>query len=397
MFYQNLSRIRLRRLSYSSSVTLAISGAFACVCACTDAVPQKKPVQREYVFTKGGVGRVDADGRFSSLNTRIKATFGDYANNFDLVRPGPDGSTIYLGGQHSSNKEGEQDQEKAFIGVYHLLASGQMWKLGSFAHGAEDGNPYAIAFGRKGRFLYTLIAHKMTNKQYSSVLSTYQCERGRPVPRLSHTKQVIGSASVNHADMITDPAGRFVYITQPQNRTINQYRVSADGSLKPLIPPAVSLSRLPSKLIFPSGTSFLYVVSAKDNSLTQLKMSANGTLHTAHFFQFGSVKRQIDPVLAITPNGRFLYVGNDLLPVTQQYAIGTSGAIHPLSPPTAAFSPDYMTVDLTSRYAYLARSGVTNQELVYPYRISPDGSLVRIKGDPMADVYPVSLTFAQLR
>ncbi len=34
-------------------------------------------------------------------------------------------------------------------------------------------------------------------------------------------------------------------------------------------------------------------------------------------------------------------------PVTQQYAIQPSGALKPLSPPTAAFSPESLSVDLT--------------------------------------------------
>ena len=124
-------------------------------------------------------------------------------------------------------------------------------------------------------------------------------------------------------------------------------------------------------------------------------MNTDGTLQPAHFFRFGNAKRNIDPILAISPNGRFLYVGDDTLPVTRQYAIEANGTIRALAFPTTAFSPNYITVDLTSRFAYLTKNGVSNQELIYAYRISPDGSLVRIKGEPASGIYPVSLTFAQ--
>ncbi len=352
-------------------------------------------VQPEYGFTKrGGVFRVDAGGNFSSYGLNSRGEFYNYWNNPDLLRVSPNGSMIYIGGQQYMTSD---SKEKTFIETYRLFPNGAIRLIGSFAHGTSNDYPSALAFGAKGRFLYLLTVHEAVNKNYFSDLSTYRCDSLGRVTQLAGSKPRIAAPSLNRADMISDPTGRFVYITQPDNRTIKQYRVSANGLLKPLSPTAVSLPQTPSTLVFPPGTPFLYVVSAKDNSLTQLRMSANGTLQMSHFFRFGSVKRTIDPILAISPNGRFLYVADDTLPVTRQFAIGADGALQPLSPPTAAFSPNYIAVDLTNRFAYLVDNGVANQQLIYPYRISPTGSLVRIKGDPASGVYPESLTFAQPR
>ena len=171
-----------------------------------------------------------------------------------------------------------------------------------------------------------------------------------------------------------------------------------ESGLKALPPSPISLPQIPSRLLCPLGGPFLYVVSRNDSSLTQLRRAKDGTLHMAHFFRFGNVnaERTADPVLAIAPNGRFLYVRDDTHPVVQQYAIRSDGDLRPLSPPTTAFSPDAISVDLTSRFVYLAGRGFMNQELIHPYSISSSGALVRIKGNPTATVNPASLTFTRL-
>ena len=127
------------------------------------------------------------------------------------------------------------------------------------------------------------------------------------------------------------------------------------------------LSQTPSRLLCPIGGPFLYVVSRNDSSLTQLRRGEDGTLHMAHFFRFDNAdgKPSYAPPLAITPNGRFLYVRDATDTATQQYAIGSDGALRPLSPPTVAFAPDDISVDLTSRFVYLNGRGITNQELIH--------------------------------
>ena len=121
--------------------------------------------------------------------------------------------------------------------------------------------------------------------------------------------------------MISDPSGRFIYITRPQRRTVDVYRVTTSGSLKALSSPT-SLPQTPSRLLCPPSGPFLYVVSRNDSSLTQLRRDKDGLLHMAHFFRFADVnpERAVDPRLVILPNGRFLYVGDEAHSTLQQYA-----------------------------------------------------------------------------
>ena len=63
-------------------------------------------------------------------------------------------------------------------------------------------------------------------------------------------------------------------------------------------------------------------------------------------------------------------------PVRPEYAIGVDDALRPLSPPTVAFSPDDISVDLTSRFVYLSGSKKNQRQPSTP-RHSP--SPVRVE------------------
>lgn len=385
--------ISLLGLLYMSSTTIFGSDLSLTHVQPSSARKQNLATRPEYAFSKrGSVFRVDANGRLSISGFDTKGEYYNDITNLSLLRVNPNNSVIYVAGQHYFTQKG---MGGSFFRAYRLFPHARIRLIGDIALDNSDNLLNAAAFGARGRFLYLLTVHQSPNSIPALDLTTYRCHRAGRTTNLVKLKQHIGIASFNQADIVSDPSGRFVYITQPDSRTIKQYRVSASGLLVPLSPASIPLSRVPSTLVFPPSRSFLYVVSSKDNSLTQLRMNTNGKLQPAHFFRFGNAKRSIDPILAVSPNGRFLYVADDTLPITRQYAIDPNGTIRPLAFPTVAFSPNFIAVDLTSHFAYLTKNGVGNQELIYPYRISPDGSLIRIKGEPASDIYPVSLTFAQ--
>lgn len=302
---------------------------------------------------------------------------------------------VFAGGEQALTRDSAR---KVFIEAYRLSPQGRFRLTDTFAHEPGGDLPYALAFGGGGRFVYVLTLRGTTAKHPFSALSSYRIGRAGRVTRLRAAEQRVGVAGPDQLSMISDPSGRFVYITRPQSRTVSVYRVTANGLLNAL-PSPPPLSRTPSELLCPLGGPFLYVVSRNDSSLTQLRRAKDGTLHTAHFFRFDGAdgRRPYAPLLAITPNGRFLYVRDATDTAMQQYGIGADGALRPLSPPAVAFAPDDISIDLTSRFVYLNGRGITNQELIHPYRISPSGALVRIKGDPTATVNPASLMFARPR
>jgi len=352
----------------------------------------------EFAVSNSGFSwRVEPTGSLVSPSDARASSLFPYAYDFRLLQVSPDGYSVYIGGQQFLTHD---DKGKGFLEAFSLSPQGRLQLVGTFAQGISDNYPYGLAFGARGRFIYVLTAHAAPGHGFSA-LSSYRIGRGGRITKLSIPERRVGTAPIRQGDkvfqpdIISDPQGRFVYITQPQGHTVLQYRVTANGSLKPLGFNALSLPQIPSHLLFPQGGSFLYVTSTNDDSLTQLTVGPDGRLRVAHFFRFGNVKRTIDPVLAITPNGRFLYVGDDMRPVTQQYAIQPSGALKPLSPPTAAFSPESLSVDLTNRYIYLVDAGETNERLIRPYRISSSGVLSRIKGNPAAIYGSVSIAFVR--
>lgn len=361
---------------------------------------QAKPVTRlgvppdpEYAISDGGaVWQVREDGKLIRPTVGEAENFYPYAYFPTLLRVSPDGAMVFAGGEQALTRDSAR---KVYIEAYRLSPQGRFRLADTFAREPGGDMPYDLAFGGGGRFVYVLTLRGAAANRPFSALSGYRVGRAGRVTRLPVPEQRIGSGP-DHLSMISDPSGRFVYVTRPQRRTVDAYRVTASGLLKALAPSSVSLSQTPSRLLCPPNGPFLYVVSRNDSSLTQLRRAENGTLHMTHLFRFDNAdsKHPYVPPLAITPNGRFLYVRDATDTAMQQYAIGPDGALRPLSPPTVAFAPDDISVDLTSRFVYLNGRGITNQELIHPYRISPSGALVRIKGDPAATVNPASLIFA---
>ena len=363
---------------------------------------QAKPASRpgtpsgpQYAISNGGaVWQVRQDGKLVRPDLGEDENFYPYAYGPTLLRVSPDGAMVFAGGEQALTRDSAR---KVYIEAYRLSPQGRFRLADTFAHEPSGDMPYDLAFGG-GRFVYVLTLRGAAAKRPFSTLSSYRVGKGGRVTRLPIPEQRVG-VGPDQLSMICDPSGRFVYITRPQGRTVYAYRVTASGLLKVLPSSSVSLSQTPLRLLCPPNGPFLYVVSRNDNSLTQLRRDKDGALHVAHFFRFDSAdsKHPYVPPLAITPNGRFLYVRDATDTAIQQYAIEADGALRPLSPPTVAFAPDDISVDLTSRFVYLNGRGITNQVLIHPYRISPSGALVRIKGDPAATVNPASLTFARPR
>lgn len=383
-------------------VPLALS--IACTSDAQDKITAQKgrSAKPEYIisYPHTFVAQVGVSGRLENVTAPSDNDFYPYVYGPQFLQVGPDGSTIYAGGTFAKSQDASVKATSG-IEVYRLSREGRFHHLTTFGR-RSDGYPFALAFGRQGRFVYVL-ATQNSPQGPLCVLRGYRVSKTSNTTKLLSFRGRIIFSTVSkdgknfRADIASDPKGQYIYVAQPQVHTVLQYRITANGLLKPLKVPAVSLSKTPLNLVAPLQGPFFYVTSEADSSLTQLKIMPNGALQIAHVFEFSAVKRRAISTMIVTPNGRFLYVSDGIHPVIQQYAVQTDGALKSLAPPTAASAPESMTVDLTSRFLYLVDTDGSNQRTISPYKISSSGTLVRVKGNPTASYGEVSLTFAQPR
>ncbi len=339
--------------------------------------------------------RVSVDGRLNALKDDPDNPIGDSS----LAHYGPqilelngDGSTVYIGGQIAQS--GVANADEARIDAYHLSAQGRLRRITTFAR-QTDGHPYALTFGRDGRFLYVLASRK-TLLGESSSLTGYRVSRSGRVTRLPSVALSLGPGDPGDpgeakSALISDVRGRFVYASHSPARSVRQYRVAADGSLRPLSPAVVSLPFAPARMISPRRGPFFYLFSLYGNRMVQMRAGADGTLRRVRSFQLGGLNTYRSVV--VTPDGRFLYVGG-AHSVIGQYVVGPDGQMRPLLPPAAVFYPGELKINLDGHFLYVIGGGQNNQVFIQPYQIGPSGVLVRIKGNPTATAGNVSLAFA---
>ena len=164
----------------------------------------------------------------------------------------------------------------------------------------------------------------------------------------------------------------FVYVTNAASNSVSQYDATG-GALTPLAPPTVPTGNQPIGVaVSPDGKS-VYVVNQSDDTVSQYDIGVAGalTLKTPATVSTGS-----GPVfVAITPDGKSVYVTNRGGTVSQ-YDVGSGGALTPKTPtmvstggsglaPTVAVSPD-------GKSAYVSNGGAST---VSQYDIGLSGVL----------------------
>jgi 6-phosphogluconolactonase (cycloisomerase 2 family) len=187
--------------------------------------------------------------------------------------------------------------------------------------------------------------------------------------------------------IVVTPDGRFTYaangvipMTSDDFNSISGYRITSDGTLISLGPPATANQDPDALAVAPNGRT-LYVVNRGTDTVLPFRIGADGQL-----------RRLSDPVpsgaenargIALTPDGKFLFVSHGdplgsardwltrfsvqddgtLVPLDGRVQIGTAGG-------AMGFTPD-------GRFLYVPCSG--SQE-VFGFRVDPDGELTPVPG-----------------
>jgi DNA-binding beta-propeller fold protein YncE len=198
--------------------------------------------------------------------------------------------------------------------------------------------------------------------------------------------------------LAVSPDGRSLYVVnsgayedgdpgyRDEGDTVSQYDIGADGRLTPKSPPAVAAGDLPSDIaISPDGKS-VYVPNSVSEQVLQYNVGSEGRLSLN-----SSAPAPVDwgVAVAVSPDGQSVYVvagdnevfGGDS--TVYQYDVGPGGVLSPKSPPTidAGDRPIDVAVSPDGKSVYVVNIGVfysfpsRNTASVSQYNVASDGTL----------------------
>ncbi len=181
------------------------------------------------------------------------------------------------------------------------------------------------------------------------------------------------------------PDGRSLYVTNEASNTIAQFDVAVTGTLTPKAPATVSTAPFgfPSNVaVHPDGGSF-YVVSSlalgpggtMADAVLQYDIAAGGLLVPK---APPTVAAGMNPFgIAITPDGRSLYVGSRNTDEILQYDVAADGTLAPKVPPSVTVAANAtlwrMTVSPDGDSLYASDIGGPNG--VFQFDIAANGTL----------------------
>lgn len=204
-----------------------------------------------------------------------------------------------------------------------------------------------------------------------------------------------------------DPTGRYAYLIRGTEDKVAQFAVRPDGTFAPLTPSDINLDA--SDLVPSRDGRFLFAQGGFGD-LSLLRIGPDGTLSPAAppsgFMShdngpttpdaYGVLPREQTEGsggFTLSPSGRFAYLLRRTGQIAQ-YAVGSDGKPHPLSPPTvgAGYDPQALSFDPRERFAYAPNSldGTVSQ-----YRITKTGALTPLSPPTViAGIFPLSVTIS---
>ena len=237
---------------------------------------------------------------------------------------------------HPSGKFIYEIDDTNALQVYDF-SSGQL----ALANPPPPGSPYQAGnsgagkaiFDPTGQFLYVVNSQALSSPVDGVYGFTVNQSTGAltaigtaGVPLLSDASSPALSTPV---DVLMDHQGKYLYVVNSGNSTINAYSIEANGGLTALSSPTVSTGATPNFGTIDPSNTHLYVANTGDNSVTVLKINPDGTL---------------------SPGGT---------------ATTVTGATHLFN----------VIVDPTGKYLYALDSAVTAGNNLYAYLLNPDGTL----------------------
>lgn len=185
--------------------------------------------------------------------------------------------------------------------------------------------------------------------------------------------------------LVFAPDGRTAYVVATEENAVYSYRVDARGELTPLGLPVDTMGIAPFGLaVAPDGRS-LYVANLNSDTVSVFTIDRFGkpALAGEPVATGGAKARNV----AVTPDGRFLFVAHGAPPdgdpdVLVTFPIRSDGTLGPVKS-TLPIGATGMGLAVTpdGRYLYVA---CALSHLVFGFRIGPDGDLDPVPGSPVS-------------
>lgn len=248
---------------------------------------------------------------------------------------------------------------------------GELRTVGSMAAGD---NPVGVAVANN-RYVYVAnngIEPTSANAGNPGSVSAYS------INTTTGNLTLIGNITgVNYPASVTvAPNGNFVYVPNFEGATVSAFRIEANGALTNVGNTSTNLGGNngvgPAQVAFTPNGQFAYSANKQSGNaggqgtVTVFSVAADGRLTAIQNIAAG-----IDPIsLAVDPQGRSLYVANNVLPddpttaavetrngTVTMLPIGADGRLGAGTQYTAAILPQFVLVDPNGSAVYVANSG----------------------------------------
>jgi DNA-binding beta-propeller fold protein YncE len=244
----------------------------------------------------------------------------------------------------------------------------------------DDNSPWNIAVSPDGKSAY--VANNSTDGP-DGVSQFDIAADGTLTPK---TPATVAAGDFPWA-VVLSPDGKSAYVSNSGIATVSQYDVAADGTLTPKSPATVDIgsgaASQPNELaISPDGKS-VYVVAAGDSAVAQFDVGTGGRLSPKSPAEVTTGTGTDPEGIVVSPDGNSVYVGDFGTGTISQFDVGADGALSPKSPATVSSGGNtptlWMTPDGKSLYAgnYDGGSGAT----VSQFDVSA-GGLLSAKSSP---------------
>ena len=272
--------------------------------------------------------------------------------------------------------------------------------------------PSAIALSPNGLFAY------VANRDKNNVTAFRVGTDGAllPGPSTSGNPNQVAAGTEPRALAIS-PNSEFLFVVNSGSDDVAVFKIGAAGALTrvpqstgPTMSVAAGASSPFALALAPTGR-FLYVADSTANTITAFQVDTAGLLTRVPAAGSGTnpiASGGTEPTaLALTPNGKFLFVTDSARGTVASFEVQTSGLLM-LIPPTSSnpvstwgTTPNSLTVAPNGAHLYIANGGDSRN--VAAFAIGSDGLLTLVPASggsanprPLpAEVTPVALTISQ--
>src|SRR5438270_1004224 len=189
------------------------------------------------------------------------------------------------------------------------------------------------------------------------------------------------NAGAGPQSMAIDPAGKFLYVANQASApgVFSGYLFQTNGDLTPLPQPSSATGNNPAALAAHPSGKFLYSANGGSNNITAYAIAADGDLSA-----LGSpVATGSSPIaMAIDPAGNFLLAANNGGTV-RVFKIAGDGALVAAGIAAVGQAPSSIILDPSGTRVYVANSG---SNTISGFDLNPvTGALTALPGSPFAD------------